>query len=133
VKYNIQTEDQRATALADLEAIKLPARMELHESGKRTLTQNAALHLWLQWLADALNEAGYDMRRTLKPEAEIPWTAAAAKEHLWRPIQEAMTSKESTAEVSRTDYADVQEVLVRHLANKLGVQAPPWPKREAAA
>lgn len=39
---------------------------------ERTLTQNRAIHLWFTMLADALNDAGLDMRTVLKPEIEIP-------------------------------------------------------------
>ena len=41
-----------------------------------------------------------------------------------------MTSKASTADAERADYSAVQDVLVRHLATKLGVECPPWPKKE---
>jgi hypothetical protein len=39
----------------------------------RTLKQNAALHLMFTQLAQELNEAGFDMKKTLKPEIEIMW------------------------------------------------------------
>ena len=96
---------------------------------QRTLKQNAALNLWLGWLAQRLNDAGLDMRRVLKPSVSIPWTASAAKEYLWRPVQMALTGKQSTAEAERADYSAVQDVLARHLGEKFGVEAPPWPKK----
>lgn len=132
MNYRVRDEHQRQILLTDLGSKPLPFSVEVRDGG-RTLTQNRALHLWLKWLAEALNAAGCDMRRTLKPEAEIPWTAEAAKEHLWKPIQEAMTGKASTADADRPDYARVQETLARHMASKLGVQAPPWPKKEDVA
>jgi hypothetical protein len=97
---------------------------------QRTLTQNAALHLWLTWLAERLNAAGLDMRRVLRHDVDIPWTMEAAKTYLWKPIQLAMTSKEATADAERLDYSKVQETLARHLAAKLGVECPPWPKKQ---
>jgi len=96
---------------------------------RRTLTQNACLHDWLGKLADALNTAGLDMRTLLKPEIDIPWTQHAAKEHLWRPVQEAMTGKRSTAQAETVDYPAVYDVLCRHLASKHGITPPPWPTR----
>lgn len=103
---------------------------EWHAGKQRTMTQNRALHLWFRWLAETLNDAGYDMRRTLKPEAEIPWTAASVKEHLWRPVQQAMLDKQSTADADRLEYTAVADVISRHLSAKLGITAPPWPKKE---
>lgn len=118
-------------AIADLEAVSLPARMEL-TAGTRTLRQNSALHLWLGMVAKALNDAGADMKRTLRHDAEIPWTPEAVKEHLWRPVQEAMVGVESTADAERKDYAQVEETLARNIAQRVGVTLPPWPKKDGA-
>lgn len=96
---------------------------------QRTLTQNKALHLFLKKLAEVLNDAGYDMRRTLKHDAEIPWTTENAKEFLWRPIQKALTQKTSTTEITTVEPTQIHDVLCRHLGSKLGVVCPPWPKK----
>lgn len=95
---------------------------------QRTPKQNAALHVWLKMLSKALNEAGYDMKKVLKPHVEIPWDdeGRAAKEHLWRPIQEVLLGKESTTEAYKDEYAKVYEVLNRHMSEKFGVSIP-WP------
>jgi hypothetical protein len=97
---------------------------------QRTLTQNKALHLFLTMLSEVLNDAGYDMKRTLKHDVAIPWTPGAAKEFLWRPIQKALTQKESTTEITTVDPTAIHETLCRHLGQKLGVTCPPWPKKE---
>ena len=88
---------------------------------KRTLLQNKAMHKYFSMLSEALNEAGYDMKKTLKPEIDIPWTPAMIKEHLWRPIQLAMTNKTSTTEQQTIDVSAVYETLNRHTSTKLGV------------
>lgn len=103
------------------------------EGRQRTLTQNRALHLWCRMLADELNAAGLDMKRVIKPEVDIPWTGASVKEYLWRPIQEAQLQKRSTTEADRTEYTEVYETLSRHLAEKLGIKAPEWPRRQKEA
>lgn len=94
---------------------------------QRTLKQNNALHLFLQHLADCLNDAGLDMRAVLKEGVEIPWTQDNAKEHLWKPLQKAVIGEESTADAERQDYAKVQEVLARHMGEKFGITIPKWP------
>jgi hypothetical protein len=102
-----------------------------HRHGKqRTLTQNRALHLFCTMLADTLNAAGLDMKKTLKPDAEIPWDCASVKERLWKPIQEAVIGKLSTTEADRIEYSKVHEILAHHLVTKLGVQAPEWPRKD---
>ncbi|MCC4269186.1 hypothetical protein LL254_00500 [Marinobacter nauticus] len=100
---------------------------------QRTLTQNRALHLFCQWLADTLNDAGYDMRKTLRQDVDIPWTQESVKEHLWRPIQIAMTDKRSTTEITTVEPTEIHAVLSRHLGQKLGIACPEWPKREDRA
>ena len=100
---------------------------------QRTLTQNRALHLFCQWLADTLNDAGYDMRKTLRQDVDISWTCESVKEHLWRPIQIAMTDKRSTTEITTVEPTEIHAVLSRHLGQKLGIACPDWPKRSDKA
>lgn len=84
----------------------------------RTPTQNNALHAYFRLLADALNEAGLDMRATLKPEVEIPWTEQSAKEFLWRPVQELAVGKKSTTELTTSEVSKVYDIMNRHLSEK---------------
>lgn len=100
---------------------------------QRTLTQNGAMHLFFDWLAETLNDAGMDMRRTLRHDVEIPWTRDSVKEHLWRPIQQAMTDKRSTKDITTVEPTDIHAVLSRHLGQRLGVVCPEWPKRDQEA
>ena len=96
---------------------------------QRTIIQNKALHKYCELLAEALNDAGLDMKVVLKPEVDIPWTKESVKNHLWRPIQEIMMDKESTTELSTADPAKVYEVLDRHISEKHGVHVE-WPSNE---
>jgi len=91
---------------------------------KRTLRQNASLHLFYELLATELNSSGLDMKKVLKPTIDIPWTQENVKNHLWRPIQEAMLNKESTTELTTKEVSQVYEVLNRHLGEKLKVHVP---------
>lgn len=91
---------------------------------KRTLQQNKALHLFFTHLSEELNGAGYDMKKTLKEEIEIPWNETLVKEFLWKPIQKAVTRKESTRELEKEELDRVYEVLNRHLGEKLRIHVP---------
>jgi hypothetical protein len=88
----------------------------------RTEQQNKSLHLLYQMLADELNSSGLDMRKTLKPEIDIPWDKTTIKEYLWRPIQQAMTGKKSTTELDSNEIDRIFEVLSKHLGEKFGVE-----------
>jgi hypothetical protein len=104
-------------------------RLTIKTGKQRSDLQNSSLHLYLSHLAEALNDAGYDMKRTLKQEIDIPWGKESAKEHLWRPIQELLTKKDSTTEPTTKEYVYIYEVLSRYLVEKLGVNVP-WPSKD---
>lgn len=125
---------QAQKQLADLWQENKYVEIEIRRKARqRTLTQNRALHLFCGWLAEALNDAGYDMRATLRNDVEVPWTQASVKEYLWRPIQEALTDKRSTTEITTVEPTEIHAVLARHLGERLGVTCPEWPKRDQEA
>lgn len=104
--------------------------VEIKIKGKaRTNKQNAAMHKYFSLLADSLNNAGYDMKKTIKAEVDIPWTPDLVKEYMWRPIQKAVIGEESTTRAKTKDYPLIYETLNRHTAGKLGISVP-WPSVE---
>lgn len=94
----------------------------LAEIKKRTLQQNRALHKWFDLLADDLNDAGLTMMKTLKPQAEIPWSAITIKELLFKQIIKAMFNKEKTSELTAKELTQASEVLTKHLAEKFSLE-----------
>ena len=94
------------------------------EQNKRTIQQNKALHLWFTLLAEELNNAGLDMRKTLKSEVEIPWSPQTIKEYLWRPVQIAQLQKQSTTELNTDEIDKVWKTLNRHISEKFGLYIP---------
>ena len=105
-----------------------------HRAKQRTWTQSKALHVWCELLATELNNAGYDM--TVFPwreGLELPWTKESVKEYLWRPVQQAMTDKKSTTEISTVDPTVIHQALCRTIAERTGVVVPEWPTREGRA
>lgn len=87
----------------------------------RTDKQNKALHLYFTHLAEELNNAGYDMRKILKPSVDIPWNSKTVKEFLWRPVMKAQLGKESTTELTTKEIDLIFDTLNRHLSEKFGV------------
>ena len=94
------------------------------EQKLRTSRQNRALHCYFTLLASALNSAGLDMRKTLKPGVDIPWSKNSIKEYIWRPIQESQLGKKSTTELKTNEINLVWETINRHLSEKFGVSEP---------
>ena len=92
----------------------------------RSLQQNKALHKYFTLLAEALNDAGFDMRKTIKDGIDIPWNAGNIKEFLWRPVQQAYLQKESTTEITTRDIDKIFDIVNRTIGLRTGVYVP-WP------
>lgn len=91
---------------------------------KRTTQQNRALHLFFQQLADALNEAGYDMRETIREEIDIPWNAVTIKEYLWRPVMKKYIREQSTTKLSSADIDKIFDIINKMIGERTGVYVP---------
>lgn len=87
----------------------------------RTDRQNRSLHVYFQLLADELNSAGYDMKKTLKHDVDIPWSGELIKDYIWRPIQRAQVQKDSTTELTTDEVNKIYLTLTRHLAERFGI------------
>lgn len=95
---------------------------------QRTLTQNASLHLFCKMLADELNNAGYDFRVFVKEGYPVPFSEDLVKEYVWRPIQKAVTGKDSTTQPERNEYSQIYDVLNLKMA-EYGIYVP-WPCKD---
>ena len=88
----------------------------------RTPTQNNALHLYFELLAEELNQAGYTVQLVLKEKMDLDWDKEKIKELLWRPAQHAILGKKSTTELSKQmDIDRVYDHLNRHISEKFGI------------
>ena len=95
--------------------------IEEREYKQRTIQQNKALHKYFELVAQALNDCGKDMRRTLPPSIDIPWEMITVKEYLWKPIQELQLRKKSTTELTTKELDRVLDTMTRWLGQKHGV------------
>lgn len=100
------------------------SQLEPKEYPKRTKQQNRALHVLFQLYANTLNEVGLDMRKTLKPEINIPWSGNSVKEFLWRPIQKAQLNKESTTELTTVEIDQIFDTINKHMGERFGLYTP---------
>ncbi len=100
------------------------------EKKKRTGKQNRSLWKWATQYADALNDAGWDMKRALRAEINIPWTKDSFIDLVYRPVQEAMYGIESTREPDTKQMSQVVEVIIREMATRTGVSVA-WPSEDS--
>lgn len=90
----------------------------------RTSQQNRSLHLYFTLLAEALNDAGYDMKKTIRQDIDISWTAISIKEYLWRPIQDMMFKQKSTTRLKTKDIDKIYDILNKTIGERTGVYVP---------
>ena len=88
----------------------------------RTTQQNKALHLYFDHLAKELNDSGYDIKKTLRNDVDVPWSPVTIKELIFRPIMKAQLGKDSTTKLTTKEIDLVINTLTRHLGEKLGIQ-----------
>lgn len=89
----------------------------------RTLRQNRALHLYIRQLAEAMDTAGMDMRKTIK--VPIRPTEENVKETMIKPVMEAMWPDiHSTTELSTAQIGELYEVVNRFTAERLHLSIP---------
>jgi len=103
-------------------------RVSLKTGKTRTNTQSRALHLFCSQLAEALNEAGYDFRTFVRQGYPVPFNERLVKDFIWRPIQQAITGKESTTKPTRQEYVEIYDSLNVKMA-EYGIYVP-FPSRD---
>lgn len=93
---------------------------------KRTVTQNNAMHKYFELLAQALNDAGYDMKVMIElaPKMSADWTKTAVKEKIWKEFQDAMLSKKSTTKLETEEVSKIYENVNRRISELTGVTVP---------
>lgn len=119
-QFITREEKQRNFYLLGMEGKDLKEEFEPIKKS-RTSQQNKALHKYFALLAEALNESGLDMRKTLKQDVEIPWTMENIKNYLWRPIQKELLKKKSTRDLDTGEITKVYDVLNRMTGEKFGI------------
>ena len=97
---------------------------------KRTEQQNKSIHLYLTWISEALNSAGFSVEEVLKNYTmELSWTPELAKEIIWRTAQKRMYGKKSTTELLKTsgEINQIHDVINRFLSERLKIEFIPFP------
>lgn len=96
---------------------------------QRTPSQNNALHLACEMLANQLNESGLDQRVVLKPSYKAWWDKDSVKKHLFKPFMRKIAHVESTKELKKADgkIGEIWDTLMRELGEHFGLEYIPFP------
>lgn len=104
-------------------------RVTLKNGKQRTTTQNAAMHKFFENLANTLNDAGIDFRVFIKAGYPVPFTPDLVKDHIWRPVQKAVTGHESTTKPKTHEYSIIYDCINVKLTDHEIYE--PWPCKES--
>ena len=91
-------------------------RLSLKTGKQRSGLQNKSLHVFCDQVAEKLNDAGFDFRLFIKDGYPVPFNAQLVKDYLWRPVQKAITGKDSTTKPERIEYIEIYDALNVKLA-----------------
>ncbi len=124
VRLEFDNSKQLSDYLKTVEGKSLIVKIE-RETGVRSGTQNNAIHKYFEMLSAEFNAAGIDVQLFLKQTVDIDFTPALVKELLWRPVQKALTQKESTTQLDKaSDISEVYDHITRHLGEKFEIFVP---------
>lgn len=95
-------------------------------SKQRSLSQNNAIHKYLDLVAHELQNQGQTMRDVIQklPEVEILPTTKTLKEIVWKPIQKASLGKESTTELETAEVTLIYYIMSMFLSKHFQIDIP---------
>lgn len=99
------------------------------EDEKRTVVQNASLHLFFKQVSDEFIAGGIDLKMALKENFEIPVTEGIVKEVMWKQVQKAMLGKDHTADLTKKELQEIYDLFNLWLGEKHHIHVP-WPSEE---
>jgi len=101
---------------------------------QRTAQQRKSLEVFCRQLAEVMNAHGIGMKVLMEVKAiDVPMSQALVKEAIVRPIVNALTGGESTADANTTHYGQMHQILCQKLPEAFkdypGFIVPAWPSR----
>lgn len=99
------------------------------EGETRTSKQNSALHVYLRQVSSALNDAGLSINTFFKEGYEVPFNDTTVKIEIWHKMQQALTQKEHSKDLSPKEMGEVYD-RVNFALSRHGVYVP-WPSKDS--
>ena len=91
------------------------------EKADRTYRQNRTIHLLFRRMAEALNDAGFEIRHPMKADLEIPYSEESVKELLYKPIITSYFKVNRSSELNTEQLSESMEILVDAVNRNTGV------------
>lgn len=97
----------------------------------RSSQQNNAMHLWFSQYAELLNDAGFDVKATVREDIEVPWTGDLIKSVIWKPLLLQMYGKKSTRKMEKKMVNKLLDTINKTIGVRTGVPVPEFPSQES--
>lgn len=91
------------------------------QKADRTWRQNNTLHLLFRHMAQALNDAGFEIPHPFKPDLEIPYSEESVKELLYKPIITMYFKVERSTDLDTEQLSESMTILVDAVNRNTGV------------
>ena len=91
------------------------------QKADRTWRQNNTLHLLFRRMAEALNDAGFEIAHPFKPDLEIPYSEESVKELLYKPIITMYFKVDRSTELDTEQLSESMTILVDAVNRNTGV------------
>jgi len=89
---------------------------------KRTDQQRKAIEVYCREVANALNDAGFDLKAVIEAKPiPVSCTQENIKEIIFKAIMKALYNKTSTAELEKIEVNDVYMHMHKWLAEQFGI------------
>ena len=94
------------------------------QKADRTWRQNNTLHLLFRRMAEALNDAGFEIPHPFKPDLEIPYSEESVKELLYKPIITMYFKVDRSTDLDTEQLSESMTILVDAVNRNTGVYIP---------
>ena len=91
------------------------------QKADRTWRQNNTLHLLFRRMAEALNDAGFEIPHPFKPDLEIPYSEESVKELLYKPIITMYFKVDRSTDLDAEQLSESMTILVDAVNRNTGV------------
>ena len=91
------------------------------QKADRTWRQNNTLHLLFRRMAEALNDAGFEIPHPFKPDLEIPYSEESVTELLYKPIITMYFKVDRSTDLDTEQLSESMTILVDAVNRNTGV------------
>jgi len=103
--------------------------IDIKDADMRTVTQNRAIHLWCNMLANAMNNQNMVIQDVIRLNTK--WDMLKVKEMIFKPVVKSLYTKDSTTKLNKDEFELIIDIIIIALSYKGVENIPDFPSRES--